>query len=226
MKVTFDHIEGWGKITKMDVIHSPCWATVEEESPDEMLENGWLPWQGKWFPARSVRYDLSATRFGKTTIKNSKKVITSRRKPTCVEYESIVHFYSEYKKFTSPHVFEEIKKNPEYSWLTFEKNEEAIGFVCYLLYPHSFVGVQFAWDYQEPGLSLGSVSTYQETILAQELGCRHYYLMGGYEDDSIYKSRNPGFEWWTGTSWSKDVVAYEALCHRDTDIILENHVHL
>lgn len=226
MKITFDHIEGWGKISSDDVIYSPCWATVDTESPDEMLENGWLPWQNKWFPARAVRYDLSQVKFSKTTRKMSKKVITSNRKPTYDEFDSIAHFYSQHKKIKSTHVFEEIKKNPEYRWLTYEKDEEVIGFVAYLFYSRSLVGVQFAWDYQEPKLSLGSVSTYQETILAQELGCRHYYLMGGYENDSIYKSQNPGFEWWTGASWSKDVETYQALCYRDTRIILENNANI
>ena len=110
--------------------------------------------------------------------------------------------------------------------MTYAHGPEVVGFVAYLLFPRSLVGVQFAWDYMTPQLSLGSVSTYQEVMIAQREGCRHYYMMGGYEVASVYKADVAGFEWWTGREWSQDRGQYLDLCARDSHIILENHGHL
>jgi hypothetical protein len=50
------------------------------------------------------------------------------------------------------------------------------------------------------------------------LGLDYLYLGPGYEKGSVYKSRFPGFEWWTGEVWSLDTVAYTSLCERDTKV--------
>jgi hypothetical protein len=226
MKIVFDHIEGWGKICKSDLIYAPCWAYPEGESSDDMLEAGWLPWQGRWFPARSVRLELAAVQFGRTVQKCSRKIQALDRRPTVAEMEYIAHFYMEKKSFCSPHVFKEIFDNPNYRYITFSHNNKVVGFIAYLLFQRSFVGVQFAWDYETPQLSLGSVSTYLEVEIARREGCQHYYMMGGYEVDSAYKAQLGGFEWWTGQVWSQDRSIYLELCSRDSRIILENHGHI
>ena len=33
----------------------------------------------------------------------------------------------------------------------------------------------------------------------------------------VYKSMYQGFEWWTGSEWSKDKEAYKILCNSDTN---------
>lgn len=43
----------------------------------------------------------------------------------------------------------------------------------------------------------------------------HVYLGPGYQSSSIYKGHLPGFEWWTGAEWSRDVRAYIAACKGD-----------
>lgn len=226
MKIAFDHIDGWGKVTETDVIHAPCWATPDFESPDDMLEAGWLPWQGRWFPARSVRVDVERSEFGRTVRKCSRKVEVLERRPLPDEMESVVHFYMEKKGFRSRHVFDEIYQNLDYRYLTYRHEDVTVGFVAYLIYPRSFVGVQFAWDYMTPQLSLGSASTYHEIRVARREGCRHYYMMGGYEVASAYKADLEGFSWWTGREWSEDRALYLGLCERDSHIVVENHGHL
>lgn len=41
------------------------------------------------------------------------------------------------------------------------------------------------------------------------------YLGPGYQKSSIYKSSAPGFEWWDGASWQKDIEGYTAACRAD-----------
>ena len=48
-------------------------------------------------------------------------------------------------------------------------------------------------------------------------GMEYVYLGGGYENMCIYKSMYQGFEWWTGSEWSKDKEAYKILCNSDTN---------
>jgi hypothetical protein len=226
MKIVFNHIEGWGKVSATDLIHAPCWATPEGETSDDMLEAGWLPWQEQWFPARSVRVDLAQAEFSRTIKKCARKVEVMERRPTAEEMESISHFYMQKKGFRSTHVFEEIYRNQNYKYLIYSHGGEVVGFVAYLLFSRSLVGVQFAWDYMTPQLSLGSVSTYQEILIGRREGCRHYYMMGGYEVVSAYKADVAGFEWWTGQCWSQDRALYLDLCARDSHILLENHDYL
>ena len=52
-----------------------------------------------------------------------------------------------------------------------------------------------------------------------ELGHTHSYVCPGYEQTCIWKSRFPGFEFWTGTEWSSDKITYEKLCLQDSRII-------
>jgi hypothetical protein len=226
MKIEFDHIEGWGKITQHDLIHAPCWVVREWESHDQMLEAGFLPWAGKWFPARSVRYDLERMTFGRTVEKSFRKAIKTvswhEEKPNEDDYGRIVSGYLAHHQFDSGHVFAELAENREFSWLTYKADGRAVAFLAYLSYPRSFVGLQFAWDYADPKLSLGSVSTYVEATLARSNGCRWYYVMGGYENASLYKSNHEGFQFWTGKEWSEDKELYIQLCQRDSRITYEN----
>lgn len=222
MKIEFDHIEGWGKITQHDLIHAPCWVTREEESPDQMLEMGFLPWNNKWFPARSVRYDLERMTFGRTVMKSFRRACDCASwhhgKPNLNAYQKVVDGYLARHQFASGHVFSELRTNREFSWLNYQANERIVAFLAYLIYPQSFVGVQFAWDYADPKLSLGSVSTYVEAMLARSNGCRWYYVMGGYENASAYKANHEGFQFWTGKEWSEDRELYAQLCARDSKI--------
>jgi arginyl-tRNA--protein-N-Asp/Glu arginylyltransferase len=82
------------------------------------------------------------------------------------------------------------------------------------------VAYQFIWDYQDPKLSLGTVAQYYECETAKLLNCEYVYLLGGYELCCLYKSKYPGFEFWTGAEWSKDIELYTELVTRDEKIII------
>lgn len=221
MKIYFDHINGFGKIFNQDLIHCGVFGYPEiNDDFDDLLENGWLPWNDYWFQARSVRYNLLELEYHKKTKKISKKIEYQLGKPSQKDIERISNCYQAKRGFLSKHVFDN-ELMLENSIQYFHESE-LIGFVCYKLFKKSFVGVQFAWDYKKPQLSLGNVSTLIETTLAKKSGCIYYYMMGGYEECCIYKSELNGFEWWTGKEWSKDKKLYQDLCRRDSAIEIKN----
>ena len=47
---------------------------------------------------------------------------------------------------------------------------------------------------------------------------RYFYMGSGYEQSSEYKANYRGFEWWTGTEWSRNKKEYRRLCRRDSKI--------
>ena len=53
----------------------------------------------------------------------------------------------------------------------------------------------------------------------ESIGEKYSYVCPGYEKTCIWKSRFPGFEFWTGMEWSKDKELYKKLCERDSDLI-------
>lgn len=53
---------------------------------------------------------------------------------------------------------------------------------------------------------------------AKKQSAQFYYAGAGYERSSIYKSVWKGFEWWTGTRWSRSKKEYARLCERDSKL--------
>ena len=221
MKIIFDHINGFGKVSSQDLIYTPIFAYPEiDDDFDDLLEQGWLPWDNYWFQSRSVRYNLSKIDFHKKTKKLAKKIEYQIGKPSNEDILRISNSYQSKKGFISEHVFDNELMLENTIQYFYESN--LIGFVCYKLFKKSFIGVQFAWDYEKPSLSLGSISTLIECTLAKRSGCIYYYMMGGYEECSLYKDQFDGFEWWTGKEWSTNKELYQSLCKRDSIIEIKN----
>ena len=75
MLVTFDHINGFGKITQQDFIYSNPEGSLEKnETPDDALNLGWIPWKGKWYNHRSIRINLKNYYPSKSIKKDYKKI--------------------------------------------------------------------------------------------------------------------------------------------------------
>lgn len=219
MKVIFDHINGFGKVSDQDFIYSQPHGVLEPgESEAQALANGWIPWDGAWFNLRSVRIDLSEYKPHETTKRLSRHID--------YQYEKFVDqpFYRElYEKYCSHHGFQRT-----ITWeqlftgdiISYSLNGVVIGYSAVEVYDEAFVATQFVWDYENPKLSLGKVAQMFECIVAKQLGCTHVYILGGYEKCCMYKSDFYGFEWWTGSEWSKDKDLYKKLCLRDEAAIV------
>jgi len=208
VKIVFNHVEGFGKIKSQDLIYTPVIGYLEPtDDAENLLDNGWLPWEDYWFQARSVRCSLLSFHVSKTTKKLAKRITYKVGSISLSDMNEIGSIYSNKKNILSSHVFnnKDISKNA----IQYFYEDKLIGFVCY-------------WDYAKPSLSLGNISTYIESIVALENNCKHYYIMGGYEECCLYKKELKGFEWWTGSNWSNDKDLYKSLCIRDSKIEILN----
>ena len=77
---------------------------------------------------------------------------------------------------------------------------------------------QFAWDYENPKLGLGTYATLYEIDWSYKNKYKNYYLSYGYETTSKYKSKYKGFEFWNGKEWVNNKSMYNKLCDNDSSI--------
>lgn len=220
MKVYFDHISGFGKVSDLEVIVNCAYGILDpNESSTDALKQGWIPWEGKWYNERSTRINLSKYCPSKTTKKLSKRVIVQAGN-VAAEKEK---YFELYEKYCDYHGFKR-----DISLSSFEDcsvieywNGDLIGISLYKTFNDQFVAYQFIWDYADPKLSLGTVAQMYECETAKILGCEYVYLLGGYEHCCLYKSNYSGFEFWTGREWSTDIELYKTLVERDEKIKME-----
>ncbi len=222
MKIFFDHITGFGKVSDLEVIVNCAYGILEpNESSVDALKGGWIPWEGKWYNERSTRIDLSKYSPTKTTKKLAKK-ITVKPGSISMSLKDYTQLYNNYCKY---HGFKrDIKLDTFRDCSVIEYHtDHLIGITLYKQFDTQFVAYQFIWDYEDPKLSLGTVAQMIECETAKLLGCDYLYLLGGYEVCCLYKSNYKGFEFWTGVEWSTDIDLYKKLVERDELIKIENY---
>ena len=236
MKLIFDHITG--KLTNHDLIYSLVLAQFKKKEYSFAFENGWIPlsWyytkldKLTWINARNTRLLLNKFTFSK----KQRKIL--RKKDITVEVynklddalfttiSSIYKKYIKHKKFHEKDFEEEsefFKKEDNIDWKYFIYyfQNKPIAFTEIKVFDskHVLTG-QFAWDYENPKLSIGTYATLYEIDWSIKNKCKKYYLAYGYEKSNIYKSRFDGFEFWNGRSWLNDKTLYKKLCEYDTEV--------
>lgn len=220
MKVVFDHINGFGKVSDQDFIYSQPHGILEPgETEVDALAGGWIPWDGAWYNLRSVRINLSAYKPHDTTRKQGRLIDymfeKMEDKPI---YRNLYEAYCAYHGFQRTITWEQLFTG---DMISYSQNGQVLGYSAVEKYDTAFVATQFVWDYASPKMSLGKVAQMYECMVAKQLGCTHVYILGGYEKCCMYKSDFYGFEYWTGTEWSKDIELYKKLCLRDEAAILK-----
>lgn len=221
MKVIFDHINGFGKISDYEVIVNCAYGIQEkEDNPSELMNQGWIPWKDRWYNERSTRINLTNYKPSKTTKRLSNKITTRKGdiKKYIEIYKEIHQKYSTHKSFQrniSLDTFLDCEII-EY-W-----KDNLIALSIYKMIGKDMIAYQFIWDYEDPKLSMGNVAQMFECEQARLNQCDYVYLMGGYEKCCEYKSEFSGFEFWTGLEWSSDVDLYKNLISRDEKVIIQN----
>lgn len=219
MRVVFDHINGFGKVSDQDFIFSQPYGILEPgETPVEAFDKGWIPWDGDWYNLRSVRIDLADYKPHQTTKRLSRHIdfIYGTFEDT-PEYRELYESYCAHHGFMRTITWEQMFTGHVVSY----KHEgKLIGYSAVEQYDKAFMATQFVWNYTTPKLSLGKVAQMYECEVAKMIGCSHVYILGGYEKCCMYKSDFYGFEWWTGNEWSKDKELYKRLCERDEKAIV------
>lgn len=222
MKIFFDHITGFGKVSDLEVIVNCAYGILEpHESSVNALKGGWIPWEGRWYNERSTRINLSKYSPTKTTKKLAKKIAVKSGSisMSLKEYTELYNHYCNYHGFKRDIKLDTFRDCSVIEYHT----DHLIGITLYKQFDTQFVAYQFIWDYKDPKLSLGTVAQMIECETAKLLGCEYLYLLGGYEVCCLYKSNYKGFEFWTGVEWSTDVDLYKKLVERDELIKIENY---
>jgi arginyl-tRNA--protein-N-Asp/Glu arginylyltransferase len=217
MKVYFDHVQGFGKVSDLELIVNCAYGILEpNESPTDALLQGWIPWEGKWYNERSTRINLAQYKPSKTTKKLSKKIIVENGDITAnlEAYTELYNKYCNYHNFKRDIKLESFKDCQVIEYWA----DTLVGISLYRQFETQFVAYQFIWDYADPKLSLGTIAQMMECETAKLLNCEYVYLLGGYEKCCEYKANYSGFEFWTGKEWSTDTDLYKALVTRDENI--------
>ena len=225
MKLTFNHIDGFGKMTDQDLIFSEPHAELEpHDSADHALDCGWVPWENRWYNIRSVRIAVDNYLPSKS-VKRDHKKIKCIKSNNVDQHQGLLKMYDKYcntKGFKRSIDIVEIINNASCN-LRFELNGRTVGWTFMKEFQNSFVSSQFVTDYSCGNISLGRVSQHYECMCAINQNKKYVYILGGYERECIYKSSFRGAEWWTGRSWSTDMALYAELCERDSRIRIENY---
>lgn len=233
MKLFFDHITG--KLTNYDLIYSLPLAEFEDSEYDYAFENGWIPlsWYYTelknltWINARNTRLVLDKVEFSK------KQKYVLRKKDIKVKilnsfnYDLLSTIYKKYVKYRNfyeegfendSEVFEK-KDYIDWKYFIYYYKDTPVAFTEFKVFDNKHVlSGQFAWDYENPKLGLGTYATLYEIDWSYKNKYKNYYLSYGYETTSKYKSKYKGFEFWNGKEWVNNKSMYNKLCDNDSSI--------
>lgn len=213
MRVTYEQF--YGCIDKMDLQLVKPRLHLEDSREVEALEVGWLYSEGVWYNSRSVRLRVD----DQSTLKRiSGYYVVHTKDLTKQQWQSVQIVYDEFiriKGFND--LYQLTPDDPRTSWLLVV-SDRVHAFTMMTSYDGAIESCLTAWDYSKPKESLSKKLTSYEIDLARSQGYKHLYIGPGYGSTCTYKTKFPGFEWWTGNEWSTDVDKYTMLCERDDSV--------
>ena len=233
MKLFFDHITG--KLTNYDLIYSLPLAEFEDSEYDYAFENGWIPlsWYYTelknltWINARNTRLVLDKVEFSKKQKYVLRKKDIKVKILNSFDYDLLSTIYKKYVKYRNfyeegfendSEVFEK-KDYIDWKYFIYYYKDTPVAFTEFKVFDNKHVlSGQFAWDYENPKLGLGTYATLYEIDWSYKNKYKNYYLSYGYETTSKYKSKYKGFEFWNGKEWVNNKSMYNKLCDNDSNI--------
>ena len=233
MKLFFDHITG--KLTNYDLIYSLPLAEFEDSEYDYAFENGWIPlsWYYTelknltWINARNTRLVLDKVEFSKKQKYVLRKKDIKVKILNSFDYDLLSTIYKKYIKYRNfyeegfendSEVFEK-KEYIDWKYFIYYYKDTPVAFTEFKVFDNKHVlSGQFAWDYENPKLGLGTYATLYEIDWSYKNKYKNYYLSYGYETTSKYKSKYKGFEFWNGKEWVNNKSMYNKLCDNDSSI--------
>ena len=205
MKVFYDHI--YGNTTKYDIIYGLALAEVDKEEEDQALDLGWTPMDAffyqtdkqLWIQSRTTRIDLDKFHVKKKHRQYLKNEVIGRYYPNDNPWQDqcdiIFKKYCKYKGYDdhSSQLVDKPYGNKDY--FVYWHNDKIIAYTQLTRFRKSAVAGEFAWDYENPELSLGTVAQNFECTLYRDMRYLYYYSSYAYENVCEYKSHYNGFEW-------------------------------
>ncbi len=240
MELIFDHITG--KQEQQDFQHFRLRGFLDGNEEDDPLEQGWLaddtPYHGQecWYQSRSTRIELRPNLIKKPRKREARgqpiQMLEIRPVDSMLKLTGMERLYHDflrkkgYRDLYNP--MTHIHQRDSFLIYYIDDVSNMIGFtkIKKYLWQEDVHDEQF----DDGHLSaiethmhcstedIGMITLEMEIEWAAAKHCRYLYLGPGYEKSSIYKSAIPGFQWWTGQKWSKNVEQYRQACNRDSEM--------
>ena len=238
MQLIFDH--AFGKQEQQDLVVTPIMAMVDEDEEAEVIDRGWLaldePVQGRevFYQSRSTRIDMDRyrPRYKSHTYKGQQiglKVIDASEMVKLLSLPSIYRQYMKEKNFGADYdPFRHYHKRDQFMVFYLGTADNIVGFTKQKRYRYQEDNYSTIDNYDSQDLAglesvihantipITDITLDMEIEWAQNHFVRYLYMGSGYEASSEYKANYRGFEWWTGTEWSRDKRQYKRLCRRDS----------
>ena len=161
MKIIFDHSEGYVTNEK---VFCEVYCLAENETPDELLELGWLPTSLSdtpyWYQSQSCRINSQ-----KVSLSYKRRKILSLLNFEIFEYDYIKnevdefsYRYIENKNFDFKKNYDFYSKTPNLKVMRITYNNKIVGYVRFKIFNNCILLFDISYDLMFPKLSLGICS--------------------------------------------------------------------
>ena len=204
MKIIFDHSQGH---VINDRAFCEVYCIVENETPDELLEIGWLPTSlfdiPYWYQSQSCRINNS-----KISLSYKRRKIISQLKYKIFKYEEIKEevdsFFYDYfdnKKLDMKDFYKFNSEHFKLDVMKVTKDDKVVGYTRFQNLVRNNLGMETAYDLNFPRLSLGITSILLLSDYTRLQNKNNLYIYETYNDYFPYKMEIPGIEFWEGEKW-------------------------
>ena len=204
MKIIFDH--SLGHVIN-DRAFCEAYCLVENETPDELLELGWLPTSlfdiPYWYQSQSCRINNS-----KISLSYKRRKIISQLKYKIFKYEEIKEevdsFFYDYfdnKKLNMKDFYKFNSEHFKLDVMKVTKDDKVVGYTRFQNLVRNNLGMETAYDLNFPRLSLGVTSILLLSDYTRLQNKNNLYIYESYNDYFPYKMEIPGIEFWEGEKW-------------------------
>ena len=204
MKIIFDHSQGH---VINDRAFCEVYCIVENETPDELLEIGWLPTSlfdiPYWYQSQSCRINNS-----KISLSYKRRKIISQLEYKIFEYEEIkeevdsfFYNYFDNKKLDLKKFYDLNSKFSNIHVMKVTKDNKVVGYTRFQNLVRNNLGMETAYDLNFPRLSLGITSILLLSDYTRLQNKNNLYIYESYNDYFPYKMEIPGIEFWEGEKW-------------------------
>lgn len=203
MKIIFDHLHGH---VINDRVFCEAFVIPENETYDDLLENGWLPNVQPpiyWYQSKSLRINYDKIKFS-----YKRRKILSSLSYEIFDYKSmndeVDTFFQNYFEDKNLDMKDFYKLNSEYFKLDVMKvsiDEKVVGYTRFQTLERNLLGMETSYVSEYPRLSLGINSIILLSEYSKKIGKNSTYIYESYPEYFPYKMEIPGVEYWEGEKW-------------------------
>ena len=204
MKIIFDHSEGYVANEK---VFCEVYCLAENETPDELLELGWLPTSLSdtpyWYQSQSCRINSQ-----KVSLSYKRRKILSLLNFEIFEYDYIKnevdefsYRYIENKNFDFKKNYDFYSKTPNLKVMRITYNNKIVGYVRFKIFNNCILLFDISYDLMFPKLSLGICSFIMMSQYGKVHNKNYIYIFESYKNHFPYKLKISGVEYFEGEYW-------------------------